>query len=144
MDRRLFIRLGMAGAATGIIAPKIVLAGPLGDRINNSASKMAGGLFYTMESPGRWASKAGSHSPIIEKTASGVQVVTSHPMDTGKHWIVKHILFDKDFKFIAENIFDPVTHKAPISEFSLTGQSGAIYALSVCNLHDSWLTVLEV
>lgn len=142
MDRRAFIRLSMAGAATGIIAPKLVLAGPLGEKI--SSNPMAGGLFYTKESPGRWAQKAGSHSPIIEKTASGVQVVTSHPMDPGKHWIVKHILLDNDFKFIAENIFDPSTHKAAISEFKLSGQSGAIYALSVCNLHDSWLTVLEV
>ena len=141
MDRRLFIRLGMAGAATGIIAPKIVLAGPLGEQI--SKNKMAGGLFYTMESPGRWAKKAGSHSPLIEKTADGVQVVTSHPMDPGKHWIIKHVILDNDFKFIAENIFDPTTQKAPISEFKLSGQSGAIYALSVCNLHDTWLTVLE-
>jgi superoxide reductase len=132
----------MVGAATGIIAPKIVLAGPLGEKI--SSNKMAGGLYYTMESPGRWASKAGSHSPIIEKTASGVQVVTSHPMDPGEHWIIKHIVLDKDFKFIAENIFDPTKQKAPISEFNLSGQTGAIYALSVCNLHDSWLTVLEV
>lgn len=144
MDRRVFIRLGMVGAATGIIAPKIVLAGPLGDKISSNANKMAGGLFYTKESPGRWASKAGSHSPIIEKTASGVQVVTSHPMDSGKHWIVKHILLDQDFKFIAENIFDPTKQKAAVSDFSLSGQSGSIYALSVCNLHDSWLTVLEV
>lgn len=142
MDRRLFIRLGMVGAAGGIIAPKIVLAGPLGEKI--SSNPMAGGLFYTKESPGRWAQKAGSHSPIIEKTASGVQVVTSHPMDPGKHWIVKHVVLDKDFKFIAENIFDPSTQKAAISEFKLSGHTGAIYALSVCNLHDSWLTVLEV
>ena len=81
MDRRLFIRLGMAGAATGIIAPKIVLAGPLGEQINKN--KMAGGLFYTMESPGRWAKKAGSHSPLIEKTADGVQVV--EPVLRGRH-----------------------------------------------------------
>ncbi len=141
MDRRLFIRLGMVGAATGIIAPKIVLAGPLGENINKN--KLAGGLFYTMDSPGRWAKKAGSHSPMIEKTADGVQVVTSHPMDPGKHWIVKHVILDNDFKFIAEHIFDPTKDKAPISEFKLSGQSGAIYALSVCNLHDTWLTVLE-
>lgn len=142
MDRRVFIRLGMVGAATGIIAPKIVLAGPLGEKI--SKNKMAGGLFYTMESPGRWAQKAGSHSPIIEKTADGVKVVTSHPMDPGKHWIVKHVLLDNDFKFIAENIFDPSTQKAAITDFKLPEQSGAVYALSVCNLHDTWLSVLEV
>lgn len=142
MDRRSFIRIGMAGAATGIIAPQIVLAGSMGNKI--SSNGMAGGVFYTKDSPGRWAKKAGSHSPIIEKTDGGVRVVTGHPMKQGKHWIVKHVLLDSDFKFVSENIFDPYKDKAAISSFSLAGQSGAVYALSVCNLHDSWLTMLEV
>lgn len=142
MNRRGFIRMSMVGAATGIIAPKSILAGTLGEKVSNN--KMAGGLFYTMDAPGRWAKKAGSHSPILEKTETGVKVVTSHPMDPGKHWIIKHILLDKDFRFISENMFDPNTHKAAISDFSLAGQRGEIYALSVCNLHDSWLSVIEV
>jgi len=142
MDRRSFIRIGVAGAATGIIAPEMVLAGSMGEKI--SSSNMAGGVFYTKESPGRWAKKAGSHSPIIEKADGGVRVVTGHPMQAGKHWIVKHVLLDNDFKFVAENIFDPTKDKAAVSKFSLSGQSGAVYALSVCNLHDSWLTMLEV
>ncbi|MDH5445069.1 MAG: desulfoferrodoxin family protein [Gammaproteobacteria bacterium] len=142
MDRRSFIRIGVAGAATGIIAPKIVLAGSLGDKISNN--NMAGGLYYTKASPGRWAKKAGSHSPIIQKSGSGIKVVTGHPMKQGKHWIVKHVLLDENFKFISENIFNPGKDKAAISKFSLDGRSGAVYALSVCNLHDSWLSVLEV
>lgn len=142
MDRRVFIRLGFAGAATGIIAPKIVLASSIGDKINSNP--MAGGLYYTKESPGRWAAKAAGHAPILEKTATGVKVITPHPMDPGKHWILKHILLDKDFKFIAEHIFDPTKQKEPISEFALSGQAGAVFALSVCNLHDSWLGFIEV
>ena len=142
MDRRSFIRIGMAGAASGIIAPKIVLAGSLSEKINNS--DMAGGLYYTKESPGRWAKKAGSHSPIIEKADGGVRVVTGHPMKAGDHWIIKHVLLDSDFRFISQNMFDPSKDKAAISSFSLSGQGGAVYALSVCNKHDSWLSVLEV
>ena len=142
MDRRSFIRIGMAGVATGVIAPNIVLAGSLGEKI--SRNSMAGGLYYTKESPGRWAKKAGSHSPIIQKTDTDIKVVTGHPMKQGKHWIVKHVLLDSDFKFVAENVFNPAKDKAAISKFSLNGQSGAVYALSVCNLHDSWLSVLEV
>ncbi|WP_126456794.1 desulfoferrodoxin family protein [Sulfuriflexus mobilis] len=142
MDRRSFIRIGMAGAATGIIAPEIVLAGSQGKNI--SSSDMAGGLFYTKESPGRWAKKAGSHSPILEKTDAGVRIVTGHPMKSNDHWIIKHVLLDSDFKFIAENIFDPNKDKAAISNFALSGQTSVVYGLSVCNLHDTWLTVLEV
>ena len=142
MDRRSFIRIGMAGATAGVIAPQIVLAGSMGNKISNNS--MAGGVYYTKESAGRWAKKAGSHSPIIERTDSGVQVVTGHPMKQGKHWIIKHVLLDSEFNFITENVFDPGKHKAAISNFSLSGKTGAIYALSVCNKHDSWLTMLEV
>lgn len=142
MDRRSFIRIGMAGVATSIIAPKIVLAGVLNNKISNNM--MAGGLYYTKDSPGRWKKKAGSHSPIIQKTDSGIQVVTGHPMKKTKHWIVKHVLLDQDFKFIDQKLFNPETDKAAISNFELDDYSGAVYALSVCNLHDSWLNVLEV
>jgi len=145
MDRRSFIRIGVAGAATGIIAPQIVLAGPLKKKM--SAGNMAGGVFYTKEAPGRWKKKAGAHSPIITKTDAGVQVVTGHPMKANDHWIIKHVLLDSDFNFIAQNMFNPSKDKAAISDFSFSdrpGYSGAVYALSVCNKHDSWLSVLEV
>lgn len=142
MNRRSFIRIGVAGATTGIIAPQMVLAGSLGKKMSNS--NMAGGVYYTKEAPGRWAKKSGSHSPIIEKAEGGVRVVTGHPMKANDHWIVKHILLDSDFNFINENMFDPVTDKSAISKFSLNGSTGVVYALSVCNKHDSWLSMLEV
>lgn len=142
MNRRSFVRICMAGSAASVIAPEIVLASPAGNKLSNN--KMAGGVYYTKDSPGRWAKKAGSHSPIVEKTDTGIKVVTGHPMKAGDHWIVKHVLLDSDFKFIAENIFNPIQHKAAISEFKLNSPSKVIYALSVCNLHDTWLSVLEV
>jgi len=144
MDRRSFIRLAVAGSATGIIAPSIVLAGS-GHKISNNP--MSGGIFYTLDSPGRWAKKAAPHSPIIQ-TSKGkdglvVDVVTSHPMKGYKHYIVKHMLLDKDFNFIDEKVFDPMKD-SPESQFTLKSHKGPLYALSVCNLHDSWLTVAEV
>jgi len=142
MDRRSFIRLAVAGSAAGIIAPEIVLAGSK----KISSDPMSGGVFYTKDSPGRWAKKAGPHSPIIQ-TSSGkdglvVDVVTSHPMKGYEHYIVKHMLLDKDFNFIDEKVFDPMKD-SPVSQFTLKSHSGPLYALSVCNLHDSWLTVAE-
>jgi len=142
MDRRSFIRMTTAGSAVGIIIPKMVLAGSSGNKINQNL--MAGKLFYTKESPGRWKKKAGSHSPILEKTDTGIKVVTGHPMQPGRHWVVKHILLDNNFNFISENIFDPHTDKIAISNFTLDGKSGSVYALSVCNLHDSWLSGIEI
>ncbi len=142
MDRRSFIRIGFAGAATSIIAPQTVLAGSLSKKM--SSGNMAGGVFYTKDSPGRWKKKAGSHSPIISKTDTGVQVVTGHPMKANDHWIVKHVLLDSDFNYITEKMFNPFKQKSAISNFALPTNSGAIYALSVCNKHDTWLSVLEV
>jgi len=145
MDRRSFIRLAVAGSAAGIIAPQMVLAGGMGHKI--SSNPMAGGLYYTKDSPGRWAKKAGPHSPNIQvsKSAGGiiVDVVTSHPMKGHEHYIVKHMLLDKDFKFMDEKVFDPMKD-SPVSQFTLKSHSGPIYALSVCNLHDSWLSIAEV
>jgi len=142
MDRRSFIRISMAGAATSIIAPKIVFAGALNNKI--SSNNMAGGLYYTKDSPGRWKKKSGSHSPLLLKTDLGIQVVTGHPMKPNHHWIVKHVLLDENFNFIQEHIFNPIKDKAAVTDFSLNGKSGVFYALSVCNLHDSWLNVLKV
>jgi len=134
MQRRNFIRLAVAGSVTGIIAPEIVLAG---------SSSMAGGVYYTKEAPGRWGKKVAGHLPNIKvlKGDKGVsiKVVTSHGMDDYQHYIVKHIVLDKDFKFIAEKMFDPTKDKVAISEFSLGNYKGAVNVLSVCNKHDSWL-----
>ena len=150
MNRRSFVRLGMAGVASSVFIPKMVLS-KTSDKekisqslkaINNTV--MAGGLYYTKDSPGRWEKKAGSHSPILTKTDSGISVLTAHPMKEGDHWIIKHVLLDSDFKFIEENIFDPEKNKAAKSEFKLTGQKGVVYALSVCNKHDTWVNVLEI
>lgn len=142
MDRRSFIRIGMAGAATGIIAPEIVLATAHANKLNSNP--MAGGVYYTKDNPGRWAKKAGPHLPIMEKTDAGLRVASGHPMKPNDHWIVKHMILDSNFKFIDEKVFDPNKDKQAISEYKLDGKSGFIYAVSVCNLHDSWLNVLEV
>lgn len=147
MERRSFIRIAALGASAGIIAPGIILAGDAGKLISDN--KLAGKLYYTKESPGRWEKKAGSHSPIIQtsKGADGdlyVDVITGHPMKAHEHYITKHILLDKDFNFITEKVFDPLKDKQAVSKFEIKPYQGTLYALSVCNLHDSWLTMVEV
>ena len=143
MNRRSFVRLGVAGVTSSVFIPEIVLSKTSAlETISNPV--MAGGLYYTKDSPGRWEKKAGSHSPILSKTDSGIKVLTAHPMKEGDHWIIKHVLLDSDFKFIEENTFNPEKDKAAKSEFKLTGQKGIFYALSVCNKHDTWVNVLEI
>ncbi len=144
MDRRNFIKLGIAGAATGIIAPEAILA--------KSVSKIevagAGGVYYTKQSPGRWSKKVDGHLPKVTLTksagASTVEILTPHSMKSFDHYIVKHILLDKDFKFLSEKLFNPSKIDIAKSSHILKNYSGTLYALSVCNKHDTWLEIAQI
>nr|VFJ49730.1 MAG: superoxide reductase [Candidatus Kentron sp. FW] len=144
MQRRNLIRLALAGAASGVLIPKAVFAGSGG----NNTNSMAGGVFYTEGTPGRWRGKEKSHLPLIEveKKSDGisVQITTSHEMKGQEHYITKHILLDRNYDFLAEKMFDPSKDKVAISKFSLGKYSGPIHALSVCNKHDTWLSTKQV
>ena len=139
MERRDFIRLS---AAAGMLAPTLSIA--------EAGKKPApqGDLFYTKDAQGRWAGKGATHLPIIEAgKADGkasVKITTPHEMKGYEHYIVKHVLLDKDYKFLNEHMFDPTKDAVAMSEFSLAGYSGTVYALSVCNKHDLWLNSAEV
>lgn len=141
MDRRSFVRFVFAGASAGLVAPKLAFA-------EGAIAPLAGGLYYTKEAPGRWNKKVAGHVPLIETSRNAnelaVRIITSHEMKAHEHYIVKHILLDQNYRFLDEKLFDPRTDKAPISEFTLPAYSGALYALSVCNKHDTWLNVAEV
>jgi superoxide reductase len=141
MERRDFIRLGVAGVGVGILAPTIVLA-------ENSKQIATGNIYYTKDAPGRWGEKVATHLPNIEIQKSGgsvaVKIVTAHEMKGYEHYIVKHVLLDQNYKFIDEHLFNPNNDKAAISTFTLRDYSGPIYALSMCNKHDLWLNGAEV
>lgn len=142
MDRRNFIRLSAIGGGAGLIAPSSVLA-------ELPQLPAAGDLYYTKDAPGRWSGKVQTHLPLIEKEkidgGLGIRVITPHEMKDCEHYIVKHVLLDSRFKFLQEHLFDPQKDKSPISSFELKDYaSGPLYALSMCNLHDVWLNMLEV
>jgi len=143
MNRRNFLSMAAAGSAFSVFLPKFLLADEKKDILK---SKLAGGVYYTAESPGRWGKKVNSHLPIIVKLADGnkLKVVTAHPVEKYVHYIVKHILLDKDFNFVAENRFDPLKDKTPQSEFDMGEYKGVIYAMSVCNKHDTWINSIEI
>lgn len=142
MERRDFIRLSVASAGASLIAPAIAQA--------EAAKPLTppGDIFYTQDAPGRWAGKAATHLPNIEISKTNgdtsVKVITAHEMKGYEHYIVKHVLLDKDYKFIAEHLFDPTKDSAAISTFSLKNYTGPLYALSLCNKHDLWLNSAEV
>jgi len=140
MNRRTFIRIGVVGATAGIIAPRDVLAGGAFDPLK---APVAGTFYYTKDAPGRWSKKVGGHLPTIEKSCSTIEITTGHPMNAFEHYIVKHQVFDSSFALKAETMFDPMKD-APISTHDVSGLSGLVYVMSVCNIHDSWLNIVEV
>jgi|AZIJ01.1.fsa_nt_gi superoxide reductase len=146
MERRQFIRRVFGGAAAGLVAPGLVMASSRTSSVNTSS--MAGGVYFTEAQPGRWSKKITGHLPNIQvirnETGTVLKVVTPHEMKAHEHYIVKHIVLDHEFNFIAEQMFDPTKDKAPISEMSVGTYRGVVNVLSVCNKHDTWLNTAEV
>ncbi len=137
MERRNFIRWGLAGFAAGMVDPVMALA--------NVQKKIDGAsdIYYTKQDPGRWSAKIATHLPNIDIEKTGekttVKVVTAHEMKGYEHYIVKHVLLDSNHKFLDEHLFDPLKDKAAISTFTLQGYTGKLYVLSMCNKHDLWM-----
>jgi len=145
MDKRNFIRIGIAGSAAGLFVPKAALAAGMDKVIH---SKLAGGLYYTEHAFGRWdKGVADHHLPHLDKQVSGgatqLQVVTMHPMVPYAHYIIKHQLHDQNLKFMQEHLYNPNTDK-PQTTFDLGAHKGVVYVLTICNVHDTWVNMIEV
>ena len=108
--------------------------------LNNS---LAGTIYFTKKKPGRWKNIAGSHVPIVKKKKDLFEVSTAHEMRGFEHYIVKHLVLDNKLNLISEVNFDPA-RDIPISKHNLQGYKGSIFALSVCNLHDTWLSSYKI
>ncbi len=141
MDRRNFIKSSVIGVGTGLLLAELPLS-----HANEAA--LAGSVYFTKGAPGRWQGKEAGHLPAIDVVkADGkvtLNVVTAHEMKDYEHYIVKHVVLDKNYKFIAEHLFNPTKDKAAISAFSLQDYSGPVYVLSMCNKHDVWLSSAQV
>lgn len=139
MDRRRFFRLASAGTVATVLTPGLAAA---------STAEMAGGVYFTKEAPGRWAQKAATHLPVIEVAKGGAEAVlnvtTPHEMKGYEHYIVKHVVLDGNYRFLAEHMFDPMKDKVPASTFNLGAYKGTVYVLSMCNKHDLWLASATV
>ena len=140
MNRRNLLQLTLASAAASVAAPRLAAA----EEAPKPAPSMAGGVYFTSDHPGRWSKKVKSHVPQIEKTvgpdgALTLKITTNHKQYGYEHYIVKHVLLDGSYDFLAETMFDPEKDDA-VSTYKLPdGYSGPVYALSMCNKHDLWL-----
>ena len=138
MDRRRFLETSLLGGAA-LMVPGAALA----KTFDPMTSPLAGAVYYTKKRPGRWARYAAAHLPTFARKGNALQVKTPHHMRGYAHYIVKHMLFDGNFRMIGEKGFEP-GKDWPVSIYDITGMKGAVYAVSVCNLHDSWMSGLKL
>ncbi|MFL0811287.1 MAG: hypothetical protein K6L76_12790 [Agarilytica sp.] len=141
MDRRNFLNLSLVGVSGSLLMSEATAS-------KKEGGGLAGGIFYTKKSPGRWAEKVGGHLPQIkqvkEKEGVKLTVITPHEMKGYEHYIVKHVVLDKDFNFISEKMFNPEQEPMPVSNHQLGEYKGPVYVLSVCNKHDTWMNSVVV
>ena len=104
---------------------------------------LAGSIYYTRLKPGRWKSISDSHLPLIKRKQNYIEVSTAHEVKGFEHYIIKHLVLDSKLRIISEKTFDPAKD-APLSRHNLSGYQGSIFILSVCNLHDTWLTTFDI
>jgi superoxide reductase len=129
-----------AGTTGALFLPQQVLAASSTDILK---TPLAGGVYYTKEHPGRWATKVGGHLPSIERAGNKIEVVTKHPMKGFKHYIVKHVILDEKFRYVEQKVFDP-TKDRPESGHDISKLRNVVYAVSMCNLHDTWINVIKL
>ncbi len=134
MDRRRFFETSLLGGAALMVPGAAQAAKPF----DPLTSPLAGSVYYTKKRPGRWSRYSASHLPVFERKGNALHVKTPHHMRGYAHYIVKHMLFDQNFRMIGEKTFEP-GKDWPISLYDVTSMKGPLYAMSVCNLHDSWL-----
>lgn len=125
--------LALAWVSPGAAQSVVMIGGP-----------MAGSVFFTRDEPGIWASDVDRHVPEIRTesapgSTTAVTIRTPHPMDGYKHYIVKHKLLDSRFRLLSQKTFDPTRDQAVSRHVLPAGYQGPVYAVSVCNLHDTWI-----
>ena len=136
MNRRSLIQASVIGAAAGSLLTNSASAA------GGKGGKFAGAVYYTKESPGRWEKKSAGHVPVIQSEMKDgknlVTVTTPHEM-TAEHYIVKHTLLDENMNVVGEKVFYPDQNKAAISSYEISHYKGKLYAVSLCNKHDTWV-----
>lgn len=144
--RREFLKGSLAAAAVVAAgSASNVLAMPKKGCPKNcpTANPNLAGIVYSKENPGKWEKKVGSHAPEVTVADGKVTVATKHGMSE-KHYIVRHTLVLADGTVAGEDTFYPSDEKAE-SVFELPADyKGRIIATSFCNLHDFWVTPVNV
>jgi superoxide reductase len=134
-SRRNFLKnvaIGGAVASVSVITPSIALA--------NERP-----LAYSKEHAGDYNGKIDSHSPVITVKGNIATVTTNHGMSAA-HFIALHSL-QGAAKYFGSKEFgsaDMGEGKIAVSTYDIGDYKGPLKAISVCNLHDVWISENKV
>ncbi|MDX1452450.1 MAG: desulfoferrodoxin family protein [Oleiphilaceae bacterium] len=129
-SRRSFLKTAAVGTAA---VAATAMAG--------SATAADAPLVYSKGKAGDYEGKTGSHAPVITVEGSKVTVTTKHEM-TPHHYIALHSLqgaatYFGSYEF---GIKDLGEGKVAVSTYDIGSYTGPLKAISVCNLHDVWIS----
>ena len=100
------------------------------------------GLVYSEAEQGQWKGKSKSHAAKIKIEGQKISLHTMHGM-AEEHYIVRHTVVLKDGRVLGSKTFSP-KDKAKSSFELPKGYKGRVVATSFCNLHDLWISEVEV
>lgn len=134
LRRRDFAKTALFGA--------VATAGLPAAAARAAASDAKDNVIFTKEDPGHWAGKQGAHVPLATVEGSTLTVKTPHPMSEA-HYIVSHSVVLEGGKYLGRTAFTP--KDKPTSTYALpAGYKGKVTVTSTCNLHDFWVTSINV
>ena len=61
-----------------------------------------------------------------------------------KHYIVKHMVLDENFQAMSARRSSILGVDKPVSEYDISGLRRTLFAVSLCNLHDTWVSELKL
>ena len=99
-------------------------------------------LVFSKDTPGHWAGKEATHTPLATVQGGMLTVRTPHPM-SDDHFIVSHSVVLEGGKYLGRAVFTPKDQ--PVSTHMLpAGYKGKVTVTSTCNLHDFWVASITV
>ncbi len=155
MDRRRFLKTASVVAVSVAVPATLwgcgkqgedtpAASGGSGEKAGNMAAqvtKLEAEGILTMDAPGPWQGKQGSHIPQVtfHEGEGAVTLFTKHGMSP-RHWITAHYLRNQDGKLLAFQAYAG-TDKEARHRFALPKGTTRITAYSHCNVHGDWKAV---
>mmetsp|Transcript_7488 Transcript_7488/g.9107 ORF Transcript_7488/g.9107 Transcript_7488/m.9107 type:complete len:148 (-) Transcript_7488:202-645(-) len=122
-----------------VLLPLLLFANPKvigGERLNQLQESDYD--VFSVDFPGKWAGKAGTHAPMIKIVGSNLEISVNHAAKNIDHMVTHLILLNENRKIVALEILqDGMAPKYTI-RLSMVAGSKFVTPYAYCNLHGMW------